>query len=331
MPLTEVTCAVCASPRCVHVHTFEVEQAANHLIPQLRSPDRNRDLADELHKLWVSGEVQIYQCEDCGFGFAHPFTAGTETIYNLIGGGDQHYPGERFEFTETIKFLTNRGQADRLLELGAGSGAFLSKVIQANLADHITAMEYDDSAVAALRRLPGVHAIQGDIQELLGQAPEPFDVICMFQVLEHMDRLDSVFQALNQLTKVGSEVFIAVPNSMRTRVQEKLTGFMDMPPVHIGRWTDESLRLIGGRHGFELIETRLDNHHAPLELWGLAKYRLEQRTRRVASIASKVEQISFRPARGALKRAMAVWDLAVLSPHFGKIPPATRLFHLRRS
>jgi len=330
MLLSEVRCAVCGSTRCQHVHTFRVEQAANHLIPPLRSPDRNADLAEKLHDLWATGEVQIYDCDDCGFGFSHPFTAGTSTIYNLIGDGDAHYPSERFEFTETVKSLRQRGRVDRLLELGAGSGAFLSKVIQANLACHITALEYDDSAVASLRRLPGVNAVRGDVQELLEQSPEPFDVICMFQVLEHMDRLESVFQALYRLTRSGSDVFVAVPNSKRIRVQEDLTGFMDMPPVHIGRWTDESLRLIGGRHGFQLVESRLDHRPARLELWALAKYRLEQRTRRAESLAANVERISFRPARGALKRAMAVWDLTVLSPQLGKIPPLTRLFHLRR-
>jgi SAM-dependent methyltransferase len=330
LPPADVTCAVCDSPRCQHVHTFRVEQAANHLISPLRSPDRNALLAEQLCDLWGGDEVQIYECGDCGFGFSHPFAAGTETIYNLIGGGNQHYPSKRFEFTETVKLLSQHGRVDRLLELGAGSGAFLAKVIQANLADHITALEYEDSAVAGLRRLPGVNAVQGDVQELLERSPEPFDVICMFQVLEHMDRLDSVFRALYQLTKSGSEVFIAVPNSMRTRVQEELTGFMDMPPHHIGRWTNESLRLISGRHGFQLVAIRLDHHPAPLELWELAIYRLEQRTRQAKNLAAKVEQIPFRPLRGALKRTMAVWDLAVLSPQLGKIPPGTRLFQLRR-
>lgn len=274
--------------------------------------------------------MQIYQCDDCGFGFSHPFAAGTETIYNLITDGDAHYPRNRFEFTETVKRLSQRGQVDRLLELGAGSGAFLSKVIQANLAGHITAMEYDDSAIARLRRLPGVTVVQGDVQRLVEHSPEPFDVICMFQVLEHMDRLESVFEALYRLTKSGSEIFIGVPNSKHTRVEEELTGFMDMPPRHIGRWTDESLRLISGRHGFQFVESRLNHRSAPLELWDLAKFRLEQRTRRAENLAAKVEQIAFRPARGVLKRAMAVWDLAVLSPQLGKIPPTTRLFHLRR-
>jgi SAM-dependent methyltransferase len=314
----------------VPVHVFDVQRAANHLIPPLRSPARNADLVVELRSLWAGDEVQVHRCQDCGFGFSVPFMAGTGAIYNLIGGGDQHYPGERFEFTEALRSLAARGGVDRLLELGAGSGAFLAKVIDAGLAGHITAMEYDDSAVAGLRRLPGVQAVQGDVQDLLNEALEPFDVVCMFQVLEHMDRLESVFGALGKLTKAGSEVFIAVPNAQRTRMQEDLTGFMDMPPVHIGRWTNEALSRIAGRHGFQLIDTRLDQRPAFPELWALAKYRLEQRTRRPNGVSATVERISFRPARGLLKRVMAGWDLIVLSPRLGKIPPSTRLFCLIR-
>jgi SAM-dependent methyltransferase len=312
------------------VHTFSVERAANHLIPPRRGVERNAELGEKLRQLWKADEVQIFRCCDCGFGFAQPFVAGTTRIYNLIGGADQHYPGERFEFTETVRALAKRARVERLLELGAGSGAFLEKVIQANLADHITAVEYGDSAVAGLRRLPGVSAIQGDVQELLERAPEAFDVICMFQILEHMDRLDSVFHALGTLSRRDTDLFIAVPNIDRIAVQEEITGFMDMPPVHIGRWTDDSLRIIAGRHGFRLAESRLNARPAPLELWDLAKYNLERRTRQAKNISSRVEQISFRPARGALKRTLAVWDLGMLVRHLGRIPPTTRLFRLKR-
>ena len=184
--------------------------------------------------------------------------------------------------------------------------------------------------MARLRKLPGVTVVQGDIQTLALEAAAQHDVICMFQVLEHMDRLDSVFAALWQLTNDEGELFIAVPNSDRTVVQERLTKFMDMPPVHIGRWTNESLATIAGRYGFELVETRLDQRSAFTELWEMAKYCLEARTRRPGGLAARVEGIPFRPARGVIKRTAAVVDLVRLVPHYGTIPPETRWFHLRR-
>jgi 2-polyprenyl-3-methyl-5-hydroxy-6-metoxy-1,4-benzoquinol methylase len=328
------TATVCRCPTCGgddlrHIHTFSAQQSAVHLIPPFRAAGRTRELEQELRAIWSADTLEILRCSGCGFGFSSPFVAGTGRVYNLIGDGDQHYPGERFEFTETLKVLRECGGVRSLLEIGAGSGAFLRKVIDASLAEAITATEYDDSAVARLRKLPDITVFQADLQTLALQAPAQHNVICMFQVLEHMDRLESVFAALRRLASDECELYIAVPNSDRTAMQERLTGFMDMPPVHIGRWTDKALEIIAGRHGFEVVERRLDPRSALTELWDMAKYGLEARTRR-HGLAARVEGISFRPARGVIKRAAATVDLIRLASHYGKIPPATRWFRLRR-
>jgi hypothetical protein len=252
------TATVCRCPTCGgddlrHIHTFSAQQSAVHLIPPFRAAGRTRELEQELRAIWSADTLEILRCSGCGFGFSSPFVAGTGRVYNLIGDGDQHYPGERFEFTETLKVLRECG---------------------------------------------GV-------------------------------RLESVFAALRRLASDECELYIAVPNSDRTAMQERLTGFMDMPPVHIGRWTDKALEIIAGRHGFEVVERRLDPRSALTELWDMAKYGLEARTRR-HGLAARVEGISFRPARGVIKRAAATVDLIRLASHYGKIPPATRWFRLRR-
>jgi hypothetical protein len=291
---------------------------------------RNAELRVALEALWEQDYVDMRKCQGCGFGFANPFVAGNADIYNLIGNGSQHYPRDRFEFTQTLKALERRGGVDSLLEIGAGSGAFIRQVQAAGLAKSLTATEYDDSGVSRLSRIVGTTVFQGDVQTLADQQPRKHDAICLFQVLEHLDRLDQVFEALQALTSSHADVFVGVPNSSRTVEQERLTGYLDMPPVHIGRWTDGAITLLAERNGFAFVESRL-NPSAPIkELWGLAKYRLESRTHSEHNAASRVEAISFRPARGAAKRLLAVWDLMSLLPAYGTIPPDTRWIHLSR-
>lgn len=309
-------------------YDFPLEASANHLIPPRRAPERNERLRVALRDLWEADSVRIQRCQTCGFGFSDPFVAGSEDVYNVIGGGAQHYPRDRFEFSVTTDALKARGGVDRLLEVGAGSGAFIHQMLSEGLAKAVTATEYDESAVAALRRLGGVEVHQGDFRgrDDMGR----YDAICLFQVMEHLDDLDGAFEAFTRLLNPSGELFIGVPNGDRTDSQERLTHFMDMPPVHIGRWTTKAMAAIADRHGFDVVEERLNPRPAVAELSKLAVYRLEQRTRDPRTVVSRIESIGFRPLRGALKRAAAGWDLAVLAPQLGKVPPTCRWFHLRR-
>lgn len=323
-----LSCPTCHSTSASEIHRFTAGDAADHLIAERRSPERNAKIRSALTALWGSDHVGIAQCRDCGFAYAHPFRAGSPEIYNLFGGGAQHYPRDRFEFSVTGQSLRERGGAGRLLEIGAGSGAFLKQVRREGLAKEVTATEYDDSAVAALKALGGIDVYQGDFRARVGEMGQ-FDAICMFQVMEHLDDLDGAFSTLRALLLPGGSVFIGVPNAERIAVQESLTGFMDMPPVHIGRWTSGAMAAISHRHGLTLVDEKVNPTRAAIELRRLANYRLEQRTRNPKNAVSRIEAIQYRPLRGALKRTAAAWDAAMLARHYGKIPAGTRWFRLQ--
>jgi hypothetical protein len=152
----------------------------------------------------------------------------------------------------------------------------------------------------------------------------------MFQVLEHMDRLDEVFASLAALSAEGTKLFVGVPNVERTNVQETVAGFWDMPPNHVGRWTLEALAAVAGPAGFAIDGHTYDPRPGPVELWRLAKCRWEARAYRRHSLGAAVNGISDRRARGALKRSLALWDVMMLSPYLGRIPPLTHWIALSR-
>ena len=322
-----VHCPACRSSSTQISHKFSASDSANHLVAPTRSLHRNMELRSELIDLWGADAVVIRECQDCGFGFADPFRSGSSAVYNLIGGGAQHYPRDKFEFDVTIKALSDADGTDGLLEIGAGSGAFLSRVIKKNLARRIVATEYDDSAVSALHALPGVQVMQGDFRALTSELGK-FDAICLFQVLEHLDDLDGVFSALKRLLTERGSIFIAVPNGGHLQVQEQFTGFMDMPPIHIGRWTHDSMNRIAYRHGLHIIDEKTDKNSRIKLLWHLAKYRFEERRSRSNTIASRLDAVQPRPLRGILKRSAAGWDLLALTSQRPNIPPRTRWFQL---
>lgn len=328
-----VICPACRNGAVAELHSFRVEEAANHLVPEARYPERNLQLREELQKLFRADHVEVKQCSTCGFCFANPFVAGTADIYRLISGGNELYPRDRFEFSLTIDALraqlaSNGKPTLSLLEIGAGDGAFLRRAHDAGVFERALATEYDQAALAALRRIPGVKALALTPEQLAAQLGDRFDAICMFQVLEHLDSLDSVFAALRALTAQEGQLFISVPNAARVTAQEQLSGFWDMPPNHIGRWNRFAMEAIASRHGFRLREHRYESASDLVELWRLAKYRFEGRAYVSSSLAARVNGLSHRALRGIFKRVLAVYDLIKLAPQYGRIPPESHWFRL---
>ncbi len=321
-----VACPACTGTNNSVARVYTVAEAANHLVPAGRDDARHRLLSADLRRLFGEDRVQVRNCDGCGFWFADPFVAGTAEIYNLITAGSELYPSERFEFGVTIESLGPRRLS--LLEIGAGDGAFLRAALRTGTAGRAFATEYDAGALSALRAIPGVRAEQRSPQQLAAETDERFDAICMFQVLEHLDSLDQVFGALRRLTATGGELFISVPNHASVTTQEELTGFWEMPPNHIGRWTGAAIESVAARHGFHVREHRYEPETALAGLWEMAKCRYQARAYRAPSLAGRVNNMSVRAVRGPVKRALAVWDLVMLAPHYGRIPPRSQWFRL---
>jgi SAM-dependent methyltransferase len=319
-------CPACQATdtRIVHEHT--VAEAAEHLVPASRDASRNGRLKHELEALFGGDIVYVRRCASCDFWFASPYVAGTPAIYNLITEGHELYPTNRFEFDLTIESLPKR-ELD-LLEIGAGDGAFIRKARATGLTGRLCATEYDEGSLASLGAISGVETFGGSPQGLADSDPGTFDAVCMFQVLEHMDRIDEVFTALRQLTAPDGQLFIGVPNDASVTFQEERTGFWEMPPNHIGRWSRAALESVAGRHGFRVLDHRYESAPQLAELWEMAKCRYQARAYRPRTVAGRVNAWPVRAARGPAKRLLAGWDLLMLAPSYGKVPPRCQWFRL---
>ena len=144
---------------------------------------------------------------------------------------------------------------------------------------------------------------------------EMFDAVCLFQVLEHMDRLDALFARLRHLTKAGGDIFIAVPNERRIEFNETNGAVLDMPPNHIGRWNRDCFKRISERHGCRLVDHRYEEPRYIQSAFGLAVYFYLRRAQCRLSFANRIEQMDRGLARKLLRfpavAAAALPNLAV--------------------
>lgn len=324
-------CPVCASQstdEIIRLHS--IEAAAEQFLPASRSAERNRKLVAILKRLWGgSPSVEIHRCHTCGFGFPVPYAAGDAEFYNLVSGETPHYPVDRWEFHRTLDVLNGLPGELRLLEVGAGDGAFL-KALRGRPGGerfNVLALEYDRGALAQLRQR-GFDARAGSLSDLTSD--EQFDAICMFQTLEHMERVADVFKELREALRPGGHIFISVPHGPSVDQQEELVGLWDMPPKHCGRWTLASFRAACARAELELRDAEVEPLDRAFELMRLSYYRAIGRAAQPGTIAHLINGISARRVRAPLKAALAAAYLPAIALRVRDLQGHTLWVHIQR-
>jgi len=189
-----------------------------------------------------------------------------------------------------------------LLELGSGDGAFVRRLVNAGLPrQNIVCTEYSPHGCEKIAAL-GIRCLAEDIRAVEpARFPEPFDTICMFQVLEHLDKLDELFRALHRLMRPRGSVFLAVPNFRRIEFNEAHGALLDMPPNHIGRWNRRCFEKLAAAHGFQM-QLHATEPFSFLPAWKqLAYYRFLRVAQRSGGVANRIHSINNRRLRQMLE------------------------------
>ncbi len=235
--------------------TVNTEAAAQHFVLAEGDKERHAQLTDHIHGLWKSQQCEIRMCNACGLDFAWPFVAGDGVFYNLAYP-HVDYPKARWEWDKTVNILGSLDtHGKRGLEIGSGFGYFLDLVSPSYFGcGDMVAIEYNGVAADRLRER-GFTAFEQNIREpQFDKYKGFFDYVFMFQVLEHMDNIPSLFERIKLITRDGAHLFIAVPNAARTAFNENNKSLLDMPPNHISRWSDQAFISLAKMTGFDVLE-----------------------------------------------------------------------------
>ncbi len=226
----------------------------------------------------LPGQFRMLRCSKCGLFRQDPRLTweSLETYY------PQHYSAyETIISTETsvLKRLDRRygmwkrlqvirkfQPGGKLLEAGCGTGIFLAEAKRSRRWD-LTALEPNQAAAGYIERTLQMPVIT----ERFANANLPanhFDVITMWNVLEHLDHPITDLRRAHQLLKEGGWFVFSIPNleSLEAKAFGRYWLGWDLPR-HLYLFPQKQLRRILEEIGFKWVEARcIAGGHASMEL-----------------------------------------------------------------
>jgi len=199
--------------------------------------------------------ITLMGCVPCGFRFFDPDLAGSACFYErLAASSNFYYSNQRSEFFRTIKFA-DQHQLTRVLDVGCGTGLFLDLAKQHGL---ITAGAEMNLSAAEVSRSKGHLMFDGPIQAWDRKYHAFFDLICLFQVLEHLPDPVSFLLELKPFLSAQGIFSVAVPNRLGGL---RLTPFepSNWPPHHVSHWSLPDLEQLADRAGLLCLKRGADN------------------------------------------------------------------------
>ena len=139
------------------------------------------------------------------------------------------------------KYVLNK-KCKSVLEIGSGVGLIGSYIRKHDADINYLGIEIDKESFDKSQSLK-LNTINGDFN-VMDKIEETFDVIMLWEVLEHLQDLDLFIKLAHKKLNPGGKIILSVPNyekiyNYKDRTKDAV--FQDLPPIHINFFTTENI------------------------------------------------------------------------------------------
>ena len=256
-PSTACRCLLCGSGEIAVVERLSTSDIARcyepWLVDTVKQNFRGR------------GALSYCHCTRCDLRFFSPGIGGSQEYYAALQKFPWYYLEDKPEYELAARWISSR---DRILEIGCGSGAFSRHIDAAAY----TGLEFSPEAIRSATQR-GLEVSNACIEQFADGHEGQYDVVCAFQVLEHVLTPRDFIAASARCLKTGGLLILCVP-SEDSFVSLLPNNPLNLPPHHITRWTDKALKNMARLFPLELIAIEHEqlagfhkNVYAALLLW----------------------------------------------------------------
>jgi len=201
------------------------------------------------------GEWSYLQCSACGLVLLHP-VPDQEMLGSYYNDSyevkfDDYIKGVRRRSPKTLdelkKYFPSRG---RLLEVGCSYGGFLDEARRDGW--EVTGIELSETAARHARDQLGLKVFSGRLDNQLEQLTEPFDVLALFHVIEHVPDPVQLLEQCRRLTKHNGLLILKTPNvaSFIARITGSTWQWVS-PPAHLYLYSPKTLDALLQKVGYQ--------------------------------------------------------------------------------
>jgi len=209
----------------------------------------------------VHGAIQLMRCAACDLVFADPMTPVAPEYYQghvvyarktIVDAREEsaHLDRRRLALMEA---LTSRGT--KTLDIGCGSGAFVAHARA--IGRRAYGIDFNTREIELAKTAFNLDGclMTSDVLSMPDDWSE-FDLITMFEVIEHLPNPQQVIQDVCRRLKKGGYLILSCPNEKRWMPAGRV--FVDYPPHHLTRWSPKSLRRFLEKNSLEHVRTEVD-------------------------------------------------------------------------
>ena len=229
-------CPLCKSKQILSIENIDIDIIKEHYI------ETNLDIS----YLFNTTSLEYLECKNCNLKFFRPIVEGDDKYYSHLQKDDWYFLHEdKTEFEFSKKYINSN---DKVLDVGSGRGAF-KKYIDCSL---YQGLELSHKAIE-LAQKDGVNVINETVQKHVKGNFEKYDVVALFQVLEHISDIDNFIQSSLNCLKRNGYFIVAVPNN-DSFLKNATNNFLNLPPHHQNHFTQKSLKQLATIYNLEIIE-----------------------------------------------------------------------------
>ncbi|MFQ5512798.1 MAG: class I SAM-dependent methyltransferase [Myxococcota bacterium] len=217
----------------------------------------------------VKRGYELRRCGSCGLVYVANPPASREiaSLYSFEAGYHGELRDESGEFQEALRvarhdfeLLRVRREPGRLLDVGCSVGFFLRVAREAGW--EVCGLEVSADTSRIARERYGLDVRTGKLEDD-GWDPESFDVVTLWDVIEHLPDPKAALAAVHRILKPKGLLVFETPNidGAFPRLSRRLARPLGQwrhpePPAHLFQFGTATARRLLETTGFELLETR---------------------------------------------------------------------------